>query len=224
MPDPVIPSIALITGASRGIGAAVAVRLAREGAHPILVARNRKGLEQTDDTIRAEGGQATLVELDVKDSDKIYALARQVAERFGRLDALIGNAAVLGELSPLTHIEPKIWDEVMTVNVTANYHLLRAFDPLLQQSKTPQALFITSGITQGVFPYWGAYATSKAALETMVKTYAAEVKDSGIRAELFDPGIVRTAMRAKAFPGEDPEGLVTPEEVAEKVWERLLVK
>lgn len=203
--------IALITGASRGIGAAVAKRFAAEGAQVILAARTVGGLEEVDDAIRKAGGKpAVLVPLDLKEWDKIDHLGAVIGERFKRLDILVGNAAILGELSPLPHIEPKLWQEVMMTNVTANYRLLRICDPLLKTSEAGRAMFVTSGITQAAFPYWGPYAVSKSALETLVKTYAAEIAKTAVRANLIDPGIVRTHMRAAAFPGEDAMALPEP--------------
>jgi len=206
--------VALITGASRGIGAAVAVMLANEGAHLILVSRTVGGLEETDDAIRAVGGTATLTPMDLRDFGQIDQLGAAIAERFGHLDILVGNAATLGVLSPVGHIQPKIWEEVVDVNLTANWRLIRSFDPLLRAAQAGRALFVTSGVTQGVFPYWGAYAMSKAALETLVRTYAGEISKTSVRANLIDPGVVRTLMRQKAFPGEDPLSLATPQEVA----------
>jgi len=207
--------IALITGASRGIGQAVAKRFAAEGAHVILVARNAKGLEETDDAIRKAGGKATLVPLDLADSAKIEELAKIVGERFGRLDILVGNAGALGELTPLPHLSPETWQQVIDINLTANFHLIRCFDMLLKLSDAPRAMFVTSGITESVFPYWGAYAASKAALENMVINYAAENAKTPLRANLIDPGIVRTRMRAQAMPGEDPMKCPTPEEITD---------
>jgi len=207
--------IALITGASRGIGAAVAKRFAREGAHVILVARDGKSLEKTDDDIRALGTSATLVPLDLTEPGKIEILAQQVAKRFGRLDILVGNAGLLGELSPLAHIAPDDWQQVMAVNLTANFHLIRCFDPLLKAAEQPRALFVTSGVTRRAVPYWGAYAVSKSALESMVKLYAAENEKSTLRANLIDPGGVRTRMRAQAFPGEDPMTLPDPDAITD---------
>lgn len=207
--------IALITGASRGIGAAVAKRYAAEGARVILVARNVKGLEETDDAIRAAGGTAVLVQLDLQEPEKIELLAQQVAQRFGKLDILVGNAAILGELTPLPHMQTKEWDKVMSINLTANWHLLRCFDALLRTSDAGRAMFVTSGVTEGAYAYWGAYSTSKSALESMVKIYAAENKKTNICANLIDPGVVRTRMRAQAMPGEDPETLPEPESITD---------
>ena len=207
--------IALITGASRGIGAAVAKRFAAEGAHVILVARDSKGLEETDDIIRSAGGTATLVPLDLAEFSKIEALAGQVAARFGKLDILVGNAGLLGELTPLQDQPPEIWEQVMAVNVTANLHLIRHFDALLKRSDAPRAMFVTSGVTQGTLAYWGAYATSKAALEMMVNIYAAENAKTPLRVNLISPGEVRTRMHAQAMPGADPMQYKAPEEITD---------
>ncbi|MBL6934651.1 MAG: SDR family NAD(P)-dependent oxidoreductase [Alphaproteobacteria bacterium] len=206
--------IALITGASRGIGAAVARLFASQGAHVVLTARTTGGLEETDDAIRSTGGAATLVPLDLREFDQIDRMGAAIAERFGRLDILVGNAAVLGVLGPTGHMTPEVWQEVMDVNVTANWRLIRSFDPLLRESDAGRAIFVTSGVTSGVFPYWSAYAASKAALETLVCTYAGEVEKTNIHVNLLDPGIVATAMRATAFPGEDPATLAQPEDIA----------
>lgn len=207
--------IALITGASRGIGAAVARRFAAEGAQLILVARTVGGLEETDDAVRAAGGTATLAPLDLKDYDKIDQMGAALAERFGRLDILVGNAGLLGALTPMTHIAPKMWDEVMAVNLTSNWRLLRSFDPLLRQSETGRAIFVTSTVGHQARAYWSAYAVSKAALEMMVKTYAAEITKTGVRANLINPGGTRTNMRATAFPGEDPLSLPAADDITE---------
>ena len=196
--------VALVTGASRGIGFAVAERLAREGAHVIAVARTVGGLEELDDLIQEAGGSATLVPLDVTDYPGIDRLGGAVAERWGRLDVLVGNAAILGGLSPVGHFSPDDWDRVFAVNVTANWRLIRSFDALLRASDAGRAMFVTSGAAHAFVPYWSAYAASKAALETMVRIYAAEMDKTGVRTNLIIPGIIRTAMRAQAFPGEDP--------------------
>ena len=207
--------IALITGASRGIGAAVARRFAAEGAHLILTARTVGGLEEVDDDIQAMGGLATLIPVDLKEMDQIDQMGGAIHQRFGRLDILVGNAATLGILSPVAHIAPAVWEEAMTLNATVNYRLIRSFDPLLRQSEAGRAIFVTSGAAQGSFPYWGPYALGKAALEALVRTYAGEIAKTQVRANLIDPGSVRTALRAEAFPGEDPMKLAAPEDVTE---------
>jgi NAD(P)-dependent dehydrogenase (short-subunit alcohol dehydrogenase family) len=207
--------IALITGASRGIGAAVAVRFAKEGAHVICCGRDVKGLEETDDLIRAVGGAATLVEIDLTDSAKIELLAQTIAARFGRLDILVGNAGQLGELSPMAHLCPNVWQKTLDINLTANWQLIRWFDPLLKLSDCPRAMFVTSGVAQGARAYWGVYAVSKAALESMVRIYAAENEQTPLRANLVSPGEVRTRMHAQAFPGADPDDYPLPEAVTD---------
>ena len=208
--------IALITGASRGLGAAAAVAFAREGAHCVLVARTVGGLEAVDDQIKALGSEgATLVPLDVTDGPGIDRLGAALYERFGRLDVLLGNAGLLGVLSPIGHIDPQTFERVMAVNVTANWRLIRSLDPLLQRSDAGRAIFVTSGISRRVIPYWSLYATSKAALDMMVATYAAECTHTKVRVNLYNPGPTRTGMRAQAFPGEDPASLPPPEARAE---------
>lgn len=212
--------LALITGASRGIGAAVARRFASEGAQVILTARTVGGLEEVDDRIRAEGGAAaTLVPLDLREFDKIDALGASLYERFGKLDILVGNAGILGTLSPIGHIDPATWQAVMDTNVTANFRLIRSLDPLLRRSEAGRAIFVTSGAAARPIAYWGAYGTSKAALEMLVGIYAAETAKTEIRVNLLSPGVVRTNMRAQAFPGEDPESLPPPEAVTDRFVE-----
>ena len=203
--------IALITGASRGLGAAAALAYAKEGAHVVLVARTVGGLEALDDRIKAAGGSATLVPLDVTDGPGIDRLGAALHERYGKLDVLLGNAGVLGTLSPVGHIEPKTFEQVIAVNVTANWRLIRSLDPLLRASDAGRAIFVTSGAARRVLPYWGAYATSKAALDMLVGVYAAECTHTNVRVNLYNPGPTRTGMRQQAFPGEDPESLVPPE-------------
>lgn len=207
--------IALVTGASRGIGAAVAVRFAAEGAHLVLAARTVGGLEEVDDAVRAAGGSATLVPFDLRDFVKIDELAAAIYQRWGRLDILVGNAAEFGVFSPLGHIDPALWAEIMDLNLTANWRLIRAMDPLLRAAPSGRAIFVTSGIAQGRFAYWGPYAVGKAGLDMLVRIYAAEISKTTVRANLIDPGIVRTRLRARAFPGEDPAPLPPPESVTD---------
>lgn len=202
--------IAVITGASRGIGRAVALGFAAEGAHVILVARTVGGLEEVDDEIRKVGGKATLVPLDLTDFDAIDRLGANIFERWGKLDILVGNAGSLGVLTPVSHMEVKAWDKVVSTNITANWRLIRSFEPLLKRSDAGRAIFVTSGAAHKNKPYWGGYAMSKAALEAIVKTWAAECTNTGIRANLISPGATRTAMRKQAMPGEDPTTLTKP--------------
>jgi NAD(P)-dependent dehydrogenase (short-subunit alcohol dehydrogenase family) len=208
--------LALITGASRGIGAALARRFAAEGAHVILIARTVGGLEERDDEIRALGGSATLVPLDLRQVDQIDQMGASLYQRFGRLDVLVGNAGVLGTLSPMGHFTPAIWDEVIAVNLTANWRLIRSLDPLLRLSEAGRAIFTTCAAGRETVPYWGAYAASKAGLESMVRIYAGEVaKTTALRVNLVDPGIVGTKLRAQGFPGEDRSRLPRPDDVTE---------
>ncbi|GMV63365.1 MAG: dehydrogenase [Parvibaculum sp.] len=202
--------IAVITGASRGIGRAVALGMAAEGAHVILVARTVGGLEEVDDEIRKVGGKATLVPFDLTDLPAIDRLGATIFERWGKLDILVGNAGSLGTLTPLSHLEPKDWDKTLAINVTANYRMIRSFEPLLKRSDAGRAIFVTSGAAQKCKPYWGSYSITKAALDAMVKTWAAEVEKSPIRVNSVSPGPTRTAMRKKAMPGEDPTTLTKP--------------
>ena len=222
MSPPLADRVALVTGASRGIGRATALALARAGAHVVAVARTVGGLEELDDEIRAIGGSATLVPLDLKDVPGIARLAGALAERYQRLDVLVGNAGILGPLSPLDHVEPKAWDEALAVNVTANWHLIRTMGPLLKRSSAGRVVFVTSGIAARPRAYWGPYAISKAALEALARTYAAETVSTNVRVNLFNPGATRTRMRSTAMPGEDPAGLKTPEPVAERIVELCL--
>lgn len=205
---------ALITGASRGIGYAAAIRLAAEGFHIIAVARSQKGLEALDDEIKAAGGSATLVQLDLREFEKITALAQMIVERFGKLDVLVGNAGILGEITPLHDASPEEWHKTIDVNLHANYHLIRNLHPLLLASPHGRVIMVTSGAAVGAMPYWGAYAVSKAALESMVLAYAAENTKTNLRINLLDPARNRTRMRAQAFPGEDPDTLPTPESIS----------
>lgn len=206
-------SIALVTGASRGIGRATAVALAREGAHVVATGRTVGGLEELDDEIRALGGAATLVQLDLRKGDRVDALGPTIYQRWGKLDILVANAGMLGPLSPLNHITTEAWTEVLEVNLNANWRLLRTLDPLLRRSDAGRAIFVTSGAATGKNAYWGPYAVTKAGLEALVRTWAHEIENTPIRANLLSPGPVRTEMRMRAFPGEDPATLPTPEEV-----------
>ena len=206
--------LALITGASRGIGRAVALALAAEGAHVILVARTVGALEEVDDEIRKAGGTATLVPLDLTDFAAIDRLGGTIFERWGKLDILVGNAGILGPLTPTSHISPDEWDKVFAVNVTTNYRLIRSLDPLLQRAEAGRAVFVTSGAAQKCRPFWGAYSVSKAALEALVKTWAHEVEKTELRINMVSPGPIATKMRATAMPGEDPGTLRTPEDIA----------
>jgi NAD(P)-dependent dehydrogenase (short-subunit alcohol dehydrogenase family) len=222
MPLPLADRIALVTGASRGIGYAAALALARAGAHVIAVARTVGGLEELDDAVRATGGSATLTPLDVRDYPGIYRLAAALNERYGRLDILLGNAGLGGVPSPLDHIEPKAWDDSIAVNVTANWHFIRAMGPLLKRSDAGRAVFVTSGVATSAYAYWAPYSVSKAALDVLVRTYAAETSSTPVRVNLFSPGPTRTRMRALAMPGEDPATLPSPDQVAEKILDLCL--
>jgi len=221
MSKPMDGRIALVTGASRGIGRAAAIALGSAGAHVICAARTVGGLEETDDEIRKAGGTATLVPLNLRDFDAIDRLGASIFDRWGRLDAFLGNAGVLGQLTPLAHLEPKTFQEVIEVNLIANWRLIRSLDPLLRQSDAARVLFVTSGAARKHTPYWGAYAVSKSALENLALTYAVECEPTNIKVNLINPGPMRTLMRRKAMPGEDPAYLVNPEDMAYKVVEML---
>jgi len=214
--------VALVTGASRGIGRAAALALSEAGAHVILVARDVGGLEEVDDEIKKTGGEATLVPLDLKDFDGLDRMGAAIFERWGKLDALLGNAGVLGLLTPIAHLPPKTWDELVAVNVTANLRLIRSCDPLLRRSDAARAVFISSGAARKSTPFWGGYAASKAALESLVLSYANECAGTNVRVNLFNPGATRTKMRAQAMPGEDPMDLPAPEDIAPQIVELLL--
>jgi len=206
--------LALITGASRGIGQAAAVAMAKAGHHVVLIARTVGGLEETDDAVRAAGGSATLVPVDLKDFAALDRLGASIFERWGRLDAFFGNAGLLGALSPLAHLEPKLFEDLMAVNVTANWRLIRSLDPLLRRAEAGRVLFASSSVARKPRPFWGGYAASKAALECLAITYAAECADTNIRVNILNPGATRTAMRARVMPGEDPNTLPTPDDIA----------
>jgi NAD(P)-dependent dehydrogenase (short-subunit alcohol dehydrogenase family) len=207
--------IALITGASRGLGRAVALRFAREGAHVLLLARNLSALGRVDDEIRAIGGKATLLPLDLADGQAIDALGPSLYEHFGRLDVLVGNAGILGTLSPLPHIPSAHWERVFAINVTANWRLIRTLDPLLRRSDAACVVFVTSSVARSCRPYWAPYSVSKAALEALAKTYANETASTSIKVNLVDPGAMATRLRAEAYPGEDQATLPTPDAIAE---------
>ena len=210
---PLAGRIAVVTGASRGIGYFCALGLAQAGAHVIAVARTVGGLEELDDEIQEAGGTATLVPLDINDFDALDRLGASIHERWGKLDILVGNAAILGMVTPLAQISPKQFDDVFATNVTANFRLLRSLDPLLQQSDAGRAVFLTSGAAHSSRPYLSLYSASKSALETLVKCYAAENRLTSVNANLLDPGVMRTKMRARYAPGENASELPSPEEI-----------
>lgn len=212
--------VALVTGASRGIGAALAERLAADGYHVVLTARTEAGLVEVEERIHAAGGSATIAPLDLLANADIEKLAVAIGQRWSGLDLLVLNAATLGTLSPTAHIDPKEFERVMALNVQAPWHVLRAFDPLLRRARG-MVVAVTSSVARSHKPYWGAYAASKAALETLIGTYAEEMRALGVQALLVDPGGTRTAMRARAYPGEDPNSLKAPDVVADAVAERL---
>lgn len=216
---PLKDRLALVTGASRGIGRSIALGLAKAGAHVVVVARTIGALEELDDEIRAAGGKATLLQLDISKGDKIDQIGPTLFQRWGKLDILIANAGILGPLSPLHHVTEEAWQQVLDINLSANWRLIRTLDPLLKRSDAGRAVFLTSGAATGKYAYWGPYAVSKAALECLVKTYAHELNDTSVRVNLLNPGPVRTGMRAKAFPGEDPQKLPAPEELVPLVLE-----
>jgi NAD(P)-dependent dehydrogenase (short-subunit alcohol dehydrogenase family) len=209
--------IILVTGASRGIGYAIAKQLAAHGAHVVAIARTQGGLEDLDDDIKSAGGQCTLVPMDIKDGDSIDRLGKALHERFGKLDGLLLNAAQLGDISPLPHIKPADFDSIISVNLTANYRLIRALDPLLRASEAGRVVAVTSSVAQSHKAYWGGYAISKAGLEAMANIYSQETEITKVRVNIYDPGGTRTAMRAKAVPGEDASNL--PDPIAH--WENL---
>lgn len=209
--------IAVVTGASRGIGYFLAKGLARAGAHVIAVARTAGGLEELDDEIKSAGGGATLVPLDLADMAGIDRLGGAIHERWGKLDILFANAAVLGVIAPIGHVEAKVFERVMQINVTATWRLIRAVDPLLKASDAGRAVLISSSLGTKTKPFWGPYAASKAAVEALGRTWAMETQSSPLRVNIADPGATRTAMRAQAAPGEDPTALPSAESVAEKL-------
>jgi NAD(P)-dependent dehydrogenase (short-subunit alcohol dehydrogenase family) len=221
-PKPLDGKLALVTGASRGIGAATARALGAAGAHVILVARAAALLEQVEDAIHAAGGSATIAPLDLTDGDSIGKLASAVAERWGKLDILVLNAAMLGSLTPVEHIDPKEFAKLISTNLIANQALIAVFDPLLRKSDRAEVVALTSSVGYEPRAFWGAYGSSKAALETLVGAYADEVAHTKrIRVHIIDPGATRTRMRQLAFPGEDPDSVKAPEIVATAILERL---
>ncbi|MEM6811087.1 MAG: SDR family NAD(P)-dependent oxidoreductase [Pseudomonadota bacterium] len=208
--------IALITGASQGIGAAVAKAYAKEGAHVVLLARSQKKLEAVDDEIKNNGGQATLLPLDLQDFEAVKKIGPSLHERFGKLDIFVGNAGLLGTLSPLHQISDGEYERVMNVNINANFHLIKSLDPLLRASDNGRVIFVSTGesVTKGR-AYWGTYGISKAALEVLARTYADEVRQTNMRVNVIDPNVVRTDMRASAKPGEDPMSIPHPDDVVD---------
>ena len=223
MTKPLSGKIALVTGASRGIGRAAAIALGAAGAHVIALARTTGALEEVDDAIHKAGGEsATLVPLNIRDFPALDRLGQSIFERWGRLDAFLGNAGSLGVLTPVSHLEPKTFQELVEVNITANYRLIRSLDPVLRRSDAGRVLFVSSGAARKHTPFWGGYGMAKAALESLALTYAAEcATTSNIKVNLLNPGAMRTAMRAKAMPGEEPETLPPPEAVAPLIVELL---
>jgi NAD(P)-dependent dehydrogenase (short-subunit alcohol dehydrogenase family) len=217
MTKPLHSRIALVTGASRGIGYATALKLAQAGAHVIAVARTQGGLEELDDAIRSEGGTATLVPLNLTDFDGIARLGAALHERHGKIDILVGNAGIAGPSSPLGHIDLKPWNDVIALNLSVNFQLIRCMEPLLQKSDAGRAVFVTAASANTAKAYRGPYAASKAALETLARVWANETQSTPLRVNLFNPGPIRTKMRAIVMPGEDPETLDTPEQAAEYI-------
>ncbi|UOM33867.1 SDR family NAD(P)-dependent oxidoreductase [Acuticoccus sp. I52.16.1] len=207
-------TLAVVTGATRGIGEAVAVDLAARGCHVIAVGRKVEALEALDDRIRGVNGMATLVPIELTDGPGVDRLGASIHERWGKLDIFVGNAGLLGRIAPLAHVPAKVWQETFDVNVSANWRLIRTLDPVLRAATAARCVFLTSGAATKLRPNWGPYSISKAALNALVATYAAEVANTPIRANLFSPGPIRTLMRAAAVPGEDPMTLPTPEDVA----------
>lgn len=206
--------LALVTGASRGLGRSTAIALARAGAHVIAVSRTTGALEDLDDEIKKVGEPASLLTLDLRKGDTIDALGPTIYQRWGKLDILVGNAGILGPLSPLPHVTADAWNQVLEINLTANWRLIRTLDPLLKHSDAGRAIFLSSGAADGHYAYWGPYAVSKAGIEALARTYAAECENTPVRVAVVNPGAMRTAMRAKAFPGEDPMTLPHPDDVA----------
>ena len=204
----------LITGATRGLGRAVAIAAAAAGAEIIIPGRTIGALEEVDDEIKASGSSATIVELDMKDTAAMPRLAAAIAERWGRLDGFVANAAMLAALTPIGHLTPEAWDESVAVNLTGQWHMIRAFDPLLRAAPTGRAVLVTSGAAVGSRPFWGPYAATKAGLEALGRSWAGESEQTNLRINMINPGGTATKMRASAFPGEDPATLPQPEDIA----------
>ena len=220
MAEPTLPlagKIALVTGASRGLGRAVAIELARNGAHPVITARSQGGLEETDDLIRAIGGKATLLPLDLENGEALDALGPSLFERFRRLDILVHCAASLGRLTPAPHILPRDWDDVVAVNLAATWRLIRSCGPLLAIAEAGRAVFVTDTVAETARAYWGAYGATKAGAANLVRAWAQEVEGSRLQVALFDPGPMATRLRASAMPGEDPTTLPRPETIAPRL-------
>lgn len=215
--QPLTGRVTLVTGASRGIGYAAALALAKAGSHVVTTARTQGGLEDLDDAIRKIGGESTIVPMDFRQPDGIDQLGEAIYKRWGRLDGLLAAAGLLGEMAPVPHLDPKTFADTMAVNVTANFRLIRSLDPLLRASKSGRAVFISSMGAQSRKAYWGLYAASKSALDALVQSYAAETEKTDMRVNLLYPGPVRTQMRAKAYPGEDPDTLPLPKDIADKI-------
>lgn len=219
MIKPLSGRVALVTGASRGIGYHIAKALGADGAHVIAVARTTGGLEDLDDEIKAAGGEATLVPLDLSDMSGIDRLGGVIDERWGKLDIMVANAAMLGTISPLGHVEAKVFERLMTLNVTSVWRLIRSLDPLLRRSQDGRALILSSSVAHSARAYWGPYAASKAAVEVLARAWADEMKSTSLKINSVDPGATRTAMRAQSAPGEDPLSLPHPSEVAKIIMQ-----
>lgn len=206
--------VILVTGASRGIGRSVAIAAAKEGAELLITGRTTGALEEVDDEINEAGGSAVIIEMDQTDLEAIPSLASAIASRWGRLDGFVANAGQLGQLSPMPHQDTETWDRTLLVNLTSQFHMIKAFDPLLRASDAGRAVLVSSGAAVGVRPFWGAYAVSKAGLEAMGRAWAGESEQTNMKINMIDPGGTRTAMRAAAFPGEDPATLPTGDDIA----------
>ena len=209
--------IALITGATRGIGKAVSLALAKKKIHVILIGRTIGALEELSDDIKSFGGSSTCIQFDLSDLNGLYDISQEVKQRWGKLDILISNAAFLHNLTPLSHLSEKDWQLSLNVNLSANWLLIKYFESLLLKSKNGKAIFITSGASEGFRPFWGAYAITKAGLDSMIRAWSSEMKETNLAINLYDPGATKTQMRAKAYPGEDPDTLKNPIAVGEDI-------